>query len=390
MDERRAAVEGRSSSLAWLLELPPHSERTMRMESLIARLRLVILLTDSILLAFFLDTHGWNVRLAWIMIAFALAYGLPIALFQPYRRWRVFQTSIASSTCDTIAVAVFIAATGGADSPFFLLYFLSLAGVGMRFELRQVLAVCTLYATSYVCVFLWTWEPSADAFGILLMRCVFLYILGVAVGHLAREESSRSMEVEAFEKLNIENQKLLTRREKEARIDKLTGLSNRAWLEKDAHKALRRVRTSGGYLSIMFCDMDRLKAINDELGHDAGDRVLRQAGAAMRRSLRQQDLVGRYGGDEFVVVLPNLTRETAFERADHLIASFAQINEILPEDLQIGLSVGIATYPFDAEDYPTLVKLADQAMYLAKRDGGNRVRTANDLRLFWETIPRSA
>jgi diguanylate cyclase (GGDEF)-like protein len=198
------------------------------------------------------------------------------------------------------------------------------------------------------------------------------------------------MEVEAFEKLNVENQKLLSRREKEARIDKLTGLSNRASVEKEAHKALRRVRASGGYLSIMFCDMDRLKAINDELGHDAGDRVLRQAGVAMRRSLRQQDLVGRYGGDEFVVVLPNLTRETAFERADHLIASFGQINEILPEDLPIGLSVGIATYPFDADDYPTLVKLADQAMYLAKRDGGNRVRTANDLRLFWETLPRTA
>lgn len=386
-DDARGEPE---SPLARLLHLPPHSERTLRMEALIARLRLVVLAVNVPLLAFFFETDGWNMRLVWALVAFTAVYGGFIAFFHPYRRWKVFQTSAISALADSIAIGVFIGATDGAASPFFILYFLSLAAVGMRFDLRQVLAVCGLYAASYSVVYLWSWDASADAFAELVLRCAYMFILSVAVGHLAREETSRTMEVEAFEKLNAENQRLLTRREKEARIDRLTGLSNRAALEKDAHRALRKVRGSGGYMSILFCDMDRLKTINDELGHDAGDRVLRQAGAAMRRALRTSDLVGRYGGDEFVVVLPNLTRETAFERAEHLIASFAQVNEPLPEDLHIGLSVGIATYPFDADDYPTLVKLADQAMYLAKRDGGNRVRTANDLHLFWETIPRSA
>ncbi|MBI5289764.1 MAG: GGDEF domain-containing protein [Chloroflexi bacterium] len=360
------------------------------MESLIARLRLVVVFANLVMLAFFFDTQGWHTSLAWFMVVAALGYGIPIVVLQPYRRWRVFQTSIITAILDTATIAPFIAVTGGDASPYYLLYFLSLVAVGMRFELRQVLAVCGLYSATYAVVYLWSWDPGADALGQLALRCIYLFIVGVAVGHLAREESSRSMQVEAFEKLNQENRKLLTKREKEARVDRLTGLTNRASLEKDAHKALRRVRQTGGYLSVLFCDMDRLKAINDELGHDAGDRVLRQAGHVMKRALRAQDLVGRYGGDEFVVVLPNLTRETAFERADHLIAGFKQINEMLPEDLHVGLSVGIATYPFDAEDYPTLVKLADQAMYLAKRDGGNRVRTANDLRLFWETIPRTA
>ena len=306
------------------------------------------------------------------------------------RRWAVFETSVATAIADSLIIAVFIAATGGDRSPYYLLYFLSLVAIGMRFELRQVMAVCALYAALYSVVYLWFWDAGGDAFGQLFLRCVYMFLIAICVGHLAREESSRSLQVEAFEKLNQENRKLMSKREKEARIDRLTGLTNRASLEKEAHKALRRVRQTGGYLSVLFCDMDRLKAINDELGHDAGDRVLRQAGHVMKRALRSQDLVGRYGGDEFVVVLPNLTRETAFERADHLILGFKQINEMLPEDLHVGLSVGIATYPFDAEDYPTLVKLADQAMYLAKRDGGNRVRTANDLRLFWETIPRTA
>ena len=384
------ASAGKPSWLTSLLEMPPQSERTLRMESLIARLRIVVITCNAVALAFFLDTTGWNLGFAWALVLFTFVYATPIVLFQPYRRWRLFQTSVASAFCDSAAVALFIAATGGADSPYYPLFFLTLAGVGLRFDLRQVIAVCTVYSLSYALVFLWTWDASANAAGLLLMRCAYLYILGVAVGHLAHEESSRSQEVEAFEKLNVENQKLLTRREKEARVDRLTGLSNRATLEKEGHRVVRRTKTVGGYLSVLFCDMDRLKAINDELGHDAGDRVLRQAGAIMKRTLRATDFVGRYGGDEFVVVLPNLTRETAFERAEQLIAGFKQINELLPEDLHVGLSVGIATFPFDAEDYPTLVKIADQAMYLAKRDGGNRVRTANDLHLFWETVPRTA
>jgi diguanylate cyclase (GGDEF)-like protein len=375
---------------AWLLEFPPHTERTMRMESLIARLRLVVVAVNAVLLAFFLDTVGWNLQWAWAFVFVTVVYGGIIVVAQPYRRWRLFQTSMLTALVDSTMITLFVAVTGGENSPFYLLYFLSAAAIAMRFDMRQALAACGLYSAMYSVVYFWTWEPGADAFGQLALRCSYLFIMGIAVGHLAREETARSEQVEAFEKLTAEKEKLITKREREARIDRLTGLSTRGSMEKDAMRTLRKTRSTDGYLSVMFCDIDRLKQINDELGHDAGDRVLRAAAHALKRGLRAQDLVGRYGGDEFVIVLPNLTRETAYERADHIILNIKQVNEMLPEDLHIGLSIGIATFPFDADDYPTLVKLSDQAMYLAKRDGGNRVRTANDLRLFWETIPRSA
>jgi diguanylate cyclase (GGDEF)-like protein len=166
----------------------------------------------------------------------------------------------------------------------------------------------------------------------------------------------------------------------------MTGLLNRGYMEKTAQKELRRAKSSTGYLSVLFCDMDRLKRINDEMGHDTGDRVLRQAASALRQKLRSQDLIGRYGGDEFVAVLPNLTRETAFDRAEALVAAIQSVNDALPEDLQIGLSVGVATYPFDAEDYPTLVKVADYA--LPRQARRREPRVSNDLRLFWEEMPR--
>jgi diguanylate cyclase (GGDEF)-like protein len=375
---------------AWLFELPPRRERTMRMEALIARLRLMVLLINSFTLAVLFDTSGWHVDAAWWIISGGLLYAIPTAFLQPWRRWRVFEASAVTAVLDSIIIAAFIAVTGAHSSPFYLLYYLSVAAVAMRFDLRQAITMCAVYAFSYACVYFATWDPGRDAIGDLSLRLTYMFFIAVGVGHLAREENFRARQIDEIERLHAENQKLQNRHDKAARYDRLTGMLNRGNFEKDAQKEIRRTRTAGGYISVLFCDMDHLKRINDELGHDSGDRVLRGVGAAMKRCLRTHDIIGRYGGDEFVVVMPNVTRETAFERAEQLIESVQSVNDALPEDLHIGLSVGIATYPFDAQDYTTLVRVADQAMYLAKREGGSRARTSNDLRLFWEDIPYSA
>ncbi len=360
----------------------------MRMESLIARVRLVVLTVNCLVMLFVLDTRGMHMQVVWALFAFSFLYGIPLAVLQPFRRWRLFQMSTASAVLDSFGIALFIGATGGSTSSFYPLYLLSATAVAMRFELRQAMVSCLVYAFMYSIAYFVTWQGTASEVGELIMRIMYMMMIAVGVGQLAREEHSRSREIEMIERLNAENARLLSRKERAARLDKLTGLLNRGYLEKDAQKELRKAKNGGGYLSVLFCDMDRLKRINDEMGHDTGDRVLRQAASALRQKLRTQDLIGRYGGDEFVVVLPNLTRETAFDRAEALVAAIQGVNDALPEDLHIGLSVGVATYPFDAQDYPTLVKVADQAMYLAKREGGNRVRTSNDLRLFWEEMPR--
>ena len=363
----------------------------MRMEALIARLRLVVVTINAILLAFFLDTSQMHVEAAWWVSGLAFLYAIPMALLEPYRRWgNVFGASMATAALDSAAAAVFIAATGGHASPYFVLYYLLVAAVAMRFDLRQAVAACIMYGALYAFVYLWTWDASMDAFGTLGLRLAYMLIIAVGVGHLAREEKTRSKQIDEIERLNAENMKLQTRNERAARFDRLTGVLNRAYFEKDAIRELRKARAGSSYYSVLFCDMDHLKRINDELGHDAGDRVLRAVGAALRKSLRSNDLIGRYGGDEFVALLPNCTREIAYDRAEQLIASVQTANEQLPEDLHIGLSVGIATYPFDAQDYPVLVRIADQAMYLAKREGGNKVRTSNDLRLFWEELPTAS
>lgn len=381
---------GRTSALAWLFDTPPAGERAMRMESLIARLRIVILVVNTLLLAFLFDHDAMHMDAAWPIVGLSFVYGIVVLTLQPYRRWRPLHTSMATALLDSVAIVAFIAATGGADSPFTPLYYVSAAAIAMRFELRQAVTVCCVYAATYSAVYLFTWSPSMQGLGLLFIHMAYTFFVAVGVGHLAREEHKRAREVEEIERLHAENARLLSKKERDSRIDKLTGLLNRGSLEKEALKELRKARGSSGYVSILFCDMDGLKRVNDEMGHDMGDKVLRAAAQGFKKALRSNDRIGRYGGDEFIVALPNLTRESAFPIADALIAAAEGLNETLPEPVHIGLSVGLATYPFDAEDYPTLVKIADQAMYLAKRAGGNRVRTSTDLRLFLEEMPDRA
>lgn len=384
------SLKAPASLRSWLLDAAPQSERGVRMEALIARLRLVVLVVNSIMLAFVLDTSGMRTDVAWGIIGLTFAYAVPAVVLQPYVRWRLFRISLLTAAADSAVTATFIAATGAAGSPFFMLYYLSVAAVAMRFELRQALVACLGYAAMYSVVYFWNWDVGANAGGELALRISYMVFIAVGVGHLAREEHTRAQQIGEIERLHTQNQRLQDRNNKAARFDRLTGILNRAYFEKDALREIKKARSSSGYLSVLFCDMDRLKRINDELGHDAGDRVLRQVGAAMKHKLRSSDVIGRYGGDEFVVILPSITRETAFDRADQLIAAVGSVNESLPDDLRVGLSVGIATFPFDGQDYATLVRVADQAMYLAKREGGNRSRTSNDLRLFWEDVPHSA
>jgi len=197
--------------------MPPHSERTLRMEALIARLRLLVLCVNAAALALFLDTSSMHTDAAWWVIAGAILYAVPVVALQPYRRWRVFQASLLTAVADTLVIALFVSATGASTSPFFLLYYLSVAAVAMRFELRQAIACCLLYAFTYAVVFFATWQGSANEFGELMLRTAYMIFIAVGVGHLAREEESRSRQVDEIERLNLENSRLLTRSERAAR-----------------------------------------------------------------------------------------------------------------------------------------------------------------------------
>jgi len=145
--------------------------------------------------------------------------------------------------------------------------------------------------------------------------------------------------------------------------DGLTGLANRTLLFDRLEKALQAARRYGGWLALLFIDLDDFKAVNDSRGHDAGDDLLLEAARRLQEVVRPSDTVARLGGDEFVILCERLDGA-----ADEAVAIAMRAREAL-EEASLSASVGIAVAT-GAEDADMLVNRADHAMYAAKRRGG--------------------
>ena len=165
-----------------------------------------------------------------------------------------------------------------------------------------------------------------------------------------------------------QNERLVERLTGEARIDGLTGLLNRRGFVEAAEAELARARRSGVPLGFVSLDIDHFKAVNDEFGHDAGDRVLVRLGQIFREQTREGDLVGRMGGEEFVVLLIDSGVQPSLEYAERLRAAFAVEAPGLPHAT---LSAGVTAATSAIELQPHL-QLADAALYSAKRAGRNQ------------------
>jgi diguanylate cyclase (GGDEF)-like protein/PAS domain S-box-containing protein len=158
--------------------------------------------------------------------------------------------------------------------------------------------------------------------------------------------------------------------------DKLTGLPNRALLMQELDHAIAQASTSGKQLTLLFIDLDGFKAVNDCLGHAAGDLALTATAIRLRLALRDGDLLGRHGGDEFVAVLADVpaghARSIAQRAADAVLDSFHNPLDLAEQPIQLGVSIGVALFPEHGRDAESLVHAADQAMYAAKRAGSGR------------------
>ncbi|NDP43595.1 MAG: diguanylate cyclase, partial [Aromatoleum sp.] len=158
-----------------------------------------------------------------------------------------------------------------------------------------------------------------------------------------------------------------------ASFDTLTGLPNRRLLDDRLDQALRRALRLGGGAALLFIDVDGLKEVNDTYGHDVGDLLLQDIAARLRECVRASDSVGRYGGDEFVIVLEDGARAAdALCVCQRIVAALADPVDVGGHRVRRGASIGIALYPQDGTDGATLLKNADVAMYEAKKGGRNR------------------
>lgn len=157
--------------------------------------------------------------------------------------------------------------------------------------------------------------------------------------------------------------------------DELTGLFNRSALQHELARAIKRSNRHQKQFAVMFVDLDRFKHINDTLGHSAGDEMIKICGERLTALLREADVVARFGGDEFVLLLENLSSANdAAVLAEKVLACCAEPFVIAGRELHVSASVGVSVYPDNGADAEALLKNADTAMYRAKEKGRNTYR----------------
>jgi diguanylate cyclase (GGDEF)-like protein len=177
----------------------------------------------------------------------------------------------------------------------------------------------------------------------------------------------------------IQGAKIFEELNRLAITDPLTQLFNRRYIEEELRKEIERSKRYSRPLSVMVLDLDNFKIINDILGHQYGDEVLKKIGENLKKSCRKVDTVGRFGGDEFVIILPETNLEKSIKVANKIIKNLEKMEIKFPkgEKIYISISIGIASYPETSKDPEKILSLADSAMYNAKRLGGKQYSIAS-------------
>ena len=181
------------------------------------------------------------------------------------------------------------------------------------------------------------------------------------------EEAKRTIHVK-----EIELKAILAQADEVSHTDSLTYLANRRQivnhLQKEVHRA-ERYKTS---LSISMIDIDHFKNINDTYGHAVGDQVLFQLANMLHEGIRESDMVGRYGGEEFLIVLPNTKLQKAAELAARLCKSIREAEIDVGNKIHLTVSIGVAEYRHNTENWQKFLNRADKALYAAKNAGRDR------------------
>lgn len=362
----------------WSPPDPILAEAGVAGELLVAKIRLglaaLLLLIPAIDSLFFpLDRKESLVGLSLTSATFVLSI---IVFFLISREYNPSWLSFASSSFDVTLVSSALAMFLFMDKPHtavnskvvFEGYFLAIAATSLRYDKRVCVTAGLLAFGEYLSIVYFAsthWDLNSPVYS------PFPYGMFDWSNQISRliimlTASALSLALVA------RSQRLLQL----ATSDPLTGLLNRGYVDERFTIELSRARRYGKPLTIAVIDADHFKLLNDTHGHMAGDLALRTIGATLRSSFRQSDTAGRYGGEEFVVILPETDIEVAERKLESLRELVASSSIVLPprgENIQVTISAGLASFPDDGEDASELFALADDRMFQAKKEGRNRV-----------------
>ena len=297
-----------------------------------------------------------------------VAVGFVLALheFLP-ERWITPLKFAVEAVAATALITALLALTGYGSSPYFFGYYLVAVGVALTLGRRATLLYAAVSALAYAGVLLF--DPQAPSFASddLLRFSVNIgsvWLLAFLAAVFAGEERRART---AVQRLSV--------------TDPLTGLFNRAQIHATLEQEIQRTRRSDRGFCMLMIDLDGLKAVNDSLGHHRGDDVLRALARVITRSIRTVDTAARYGGDEFVVLLPETEPAGALVVAEKIRTGAEELSLTLEnENLTTSVSIGLVYHPDDGTTVDELMIAADRAMYASKALGKNQVSSARDRR----------
>ena len=347
-------------------------------ELLVAKVRLslatLLLLIPVINSLFFpVEPKEGLIGLSLVSGTFSLSLSVYYLISREYNpSWLSFASSSFDVTLISSALAIFLLVnephTAVNSKVVFEGYFLAIASTSLRYDKRVcitagLLAFSEYLAIVYVAATHWDLNNaiySPYPYGLFSWSAqISRLIMMLTASALSLALVSRS-------------QKLL----RMATSDPLTGLFNRGYVDDRFAIELSRARRHHRQLALAVVDVDRFKLLNDTHGHSAGDAVLRNSGEIFRHSFRQSDTVGRYGGEEFVVTLPEMNLQDArrkLESLRELVANTPIELNSEGEMVAVTISAGLAALPEDGNDTTELFALADERLFQAKREGRNRV-----------------
>lgn len=228
--------------------------------------------------------------------------------------------------------------------------------------------------------------PHLDGDGTNLSFCLPITAYGDTFGilHVQHEmvaEEQRARMVAVVEDIveyianRLANLRLRIRLQQQSIRDPLTGLFNRRYMDEILRQEESRAIRNESQVGIIMLDVDHFKKFNDNYGHEAGDEILRVLGKILHHHFRESDVVCRYGGEEFIVIMPDITLEQCLEKAEQLrlVVEAGAYIFFDSEKLNITLSAGVALFPLHGEGICAVLRLADDALYQAKQDGRNRI-----------------
>jgi diguanylate cyclase len=330
--------------------------------------------------------HGWDKNYSpafWSLIALHLLVYPHLMFWRARRAANTQQAEVNNLAMDSLLFGILAAALQFPLWISFTVYIASTLNITISRGTRgMLLSQLGFFGGALIPIVLFGWHVSPDTGWPATLVCLagnMVYMISIGIAAFGRNQQLRKtrealrLGEQTLKQQLAEIQNLQEKLQEQASRDPLTGMYNRRFLDTIVGREIARCHRESQHLTVMMIDVDHFKKVNDTYGHPGGDEVLKNLAALLIGKVRVTDVPCRYGGEEFLLLLPGMPPDIAMLRAETWRTAFAEMTSALGGvTIRATMSIGVAVYPGHGETLTELTHCADLALYRAKQEGRNR------------------